>query len=383
MASANPVPSPLVTELTELREFKRALDAHAIVAVTDLHGRIIYANDMFCAISKYSREELLGRDHRLINSGHHSKAFFAELWRTILDGRIWRGEIRNRAKDGTFYWVDTTIVPSLDEHGRPVRFVSIRAESTERKQAEEALRQTQKLESLGVLAGGIAHDFNNLLTSILGNCSLSAMTLAGDSPVQAYLRQIEQASLRAADLTRQMLAYAGSARNARALVDLNLLLLGMKDLLTARGYPGVELGFELEPQLPGVLGDPDQLQQMVLNLATNGWEAIGELGRGTVTLATGLRELDGSPQDGSGPGLPLPPGRYVLLEVRDTGCGMAPDQLERIFDPFYTTKFIGRGLGLPAVLGIVRGLGGGIRVQSEPGRGCGVRVLLPVAAAEV
>jgi PAS domain S-box-containing protein len=337
---------------------------------------------MFCAISKYSREELLGRDHRLINSGHHSKAFFAELWRTILDGRIWRGEIRNRAKDGTFYWVDTTIVPSLDEHGRPVRFVSIRAESTERKQAEEALRQTQKLESLGVLAGGIAHDFNNLLTSILGNCSLSAMTLAGDSPVQAYLRQIEQASLRAADLTRQMLAYAGSARTARALVDMNLLLLGMKDLLTARGYPGVELGFELEPQLPGVLGDPDQLQQLVLNLATNGWEAIGELGRGTVTLATGLRELDGSPQDGSGPGLPLPPGRYVLLEVRDTGCGMATDQLERIFDPFYTTKFIGRGLGLPAVLGIVRGLGGGIRVQSEPGRGSGVRVLLPAAAAE-
>ena len=189
MAADTPASSPeLLAELAGLREFKRALDAHAIVAVTDRLGRITYVNPKFCAISQYSPEELLGQDHRLINSGHHPKAFFAQMWETILAGGTWRGEIQNRAKDGTCYWVDTTIVPTLDEAGRPVQFVAIRADITQRKLGEEALRQSQKLESLGVLAGGIAHDFNNLLTSILGNCSLCALTLPEGSPVQGYLR---------------------------------------------------------------------------------------------------------------------------------------------------------------------------------------------------
>jgi PAS domain S-box-containing protein len=379
MVAENPDPSSLNEELNDLRELKRALDAHAIVAITDLQGRITYANDTFCTLSKYSREELLGQDHRILNSGHHPKAFFAELWQTILGGRIWRGDIQNRAKDGTCYWVDTTIVPSLDAQGRPAGFVSIRADITQRKLGEEALRQAQKMESLGVLAGGIAHDFNNLLTSILGNCSLSALHLDPANPAQEHLRQIEQACLRAADLTRQMLAYAGKARTQQIQVDLNLLLLGMRELLAARGYRGVDECFELAPGLPAVLGDPDQLQQVVLNLAANGWEAIGEQGRGSVTLATGTQRADGPDAGVSGPGLPLPPGDYVVLEVRDTGCGMAPDLLERIFEPFFTTKFIGRGLGLPAVLGIVRGHGGGIQVSSESGRGTRVRVLLPAA----
>ncbi|MDR3671446.1 MAG: ATP-binding protein [Holophaga sp.] len=368
----------LAAALAELRQFKQALDAHAIVAVTDLQGRITYANDMFCAISGYSREELLGQDHRIINSGHHPKGFFAELWRTILAGGIWKGEIQNRAKDGACYWVDTTIVPILDVQGNPRQFVSIRADITARKLGEEALRHSQKLESLGVLAGGIAHDFNNLLTTILGNCNLAAMGLPEGSPIQGYLDQIEKASVRAADLTRQMLAYAGHGRAAMAQLDLNWLLREMKPLLEAPGFEGTELRFDLAQQLPELEGDPSQLQQMVLNLVTNAREAIGEHGRGAVTVRTGEQVVDRLVLNTDAPGIPIPPGRHVTLEVADTGCGMPAEIRNRIFDPFFSTKFMGRGLGLPALLGMLRRHGGSIQVHSEPGRGSAFRLFLPV-----
>lgn len=206
------LPTRLARLLRELDDFKRALDEHAIVAVTDARGVITYVNDKFCAISKYSRDELLGQDHRIINSGFHPKPFMTQLWQTILAGQVWKGEIKNRAKDGSYYWVDTTIVPFLGVEGKPQQFIAIRADITQRKDAEDNLRQSQKLESLGVLAGGIAHDFNNLLTAILGNANIGVMHLPPESPALHYLNQIEQATLKAADLTRQLLAYAGKGR---------------------------------------------------------------------------------------------------------------------------------------------------------------------------
>jgi PAS domain S-box-containing protein len=377
-ASSAPSEARMAELVAELRQFKQALDAHAIVAVTDLQGRITHANDLFCSISRFSREELLGSDHRIINSGHHPKAFFAELWRTILAGGVWKGEIQNRAKDGTCYWVDTTIVPLLDGDGRPKQFVAIRADITQRKLAEEALRHSQKLESLGVLAGGIAHDFNNLLTTILGNCNLAAMELPPGTPVQAYLDQIEKASVRASELTRQMLAYAGKGGGAVERVDLNWLLLGMKPLMEASVSAGAELRFELAPGVPELLGDPFRLQQVVMNLVTNAWEAIGAQGRGTITVRTGEQEVDRMVLDAAAPGIPIHPGRYATLEVADTGCGIAPDIRDRIFDPFFSTKFLGRGLGLSALLGILRGHGGSIQVRSE-GQGSCFRLFLPAA----
>jgi PAS domain S-box-containing protein len=364
--------------LAELQEFKQALDAHAIVAVTDLQGRITYANDMFCTISRYSREELLGQDHRIINSGHHPRAFFTDLWRTLLAGGTWKGEIQNRAKDGTCYWVDTTIVPMLDGQGKPRQFVAIRADITQRKLGEEALRQSQRLESLGVLAGGVAHDFNNLLTSILGNCNLAAMGLPEGSAVLPHLDQIEKASLRAAELVRQMLAYAGKSRLTITKVDLNWMLLGMKPLMEASVFQSADIRFELAPELPEILGDPTQLQQVVMNLLTNAWEAIGEGGHGTITVRTGEEVVDQAVPNLSAPAIPVRPGRHVVLEVADTGCGMAPDVLGRIFDPFFSTKFMGRGLGLSALMGILRGHGGSMRISSEPGQGSCFRLLLPV-----
>jgi PAS domain S-box-containing protein len=363
----------------ELEAFKRALDEHAIVAVTDAAGKITYVNDKFCAISKYPREELLGKDHRIINSKHHPKSFFANLWGTILGGRVWKGEIRNRAKDGSFYWVDTTIVPFLGPDGKPVQFVAIRADITERKLAEESIRQSQKLESLGVLAGGIAHDFNNLLTSILGNCNLATMVLAAESPALPYLDQIEKATMRAADLSRQMLAYAGKGKVAIVRVDLNRLVREMTELLSVSLSKKALIRYDLSPVLPEIMADPTQMQQVVMNLVTNASEAIPEGVNGAITLRTGELMVEKTFIQVTSLPVGLNPGRYVTLEVSDTGCGMTPEVIARIFDPFFTTKFTGRGLGLSALLGIVRSHGGGLKVYSEPGKGTSMKVFLPSA----
>jgi len=363
----------------ELEAFKRALDEHAIVAVTDAAGRITYVNDKFCAISKFEREELLGQDHRIINSHHHPKAFFANLWGTIRAGRVWKGEIRNKAKDGTFYWVDTTIVPFLGPSGEPVQFVAIRADITERKTGEESLRQSQKLESLGVLAGGIAHDFNNLLTSILGNCNLASLVLPGESPALPYLDQIEKATLRAADLSRQMLAYAGKGKITIRRVDLNRLVHEMTELLGVTLSKKALIRYDLAPVLPEIMADPTQMQQVVMNLVTNASEAIPEGDSGAITLRTGEVLVDKELDSLTSVPVGLSSGRYVTLEVSDTGCGMPPEVMARIFDPFFTTKFTGRGLGLSALLGIVRSHGGGLKVYSEPGRGTSMKVFLPSA----
>ena len=373
------VDSRMVATLDELRNLNRALDEHAIVATTDAQGRITYVNDKFCAISQYSREELLGKDHRIVNSRYHPKSFFTTLWQTIKAGQVWKGEIRNRAKDGSYYWVDTTIVPFLDPLGIPFQFVAIRADITQRKEGEDALRQSQKLESLGVLAGGIAHDFNNLLTSIIGNCNLGSLTLPVESPAHQYLNQIEKASLRAADLTKQMLAYAGKGKVQVVNLDLNRLVQEITELLAVTLCKKTAMRFDLAPFLPEILGDPSQIQQVVMNLVTNAAEAIGERD-GTITLRTCAQMLDKAYVSAALPAIPLLPGRYVILEVSDTGCGMTPEIIARIFDPFYTTKFTGRGLGLSALLGILRSHDGSLKVYSEPGQGTSMQVFLPALA---
>lgn len=369
--------SEALTATEELKDFKRALDEHAIVAVTDARGRITYANEKFCAISGYAREELLGQDHRIINSGYHPKEFFRGLWETIQAGRVWKGEIRNRAKDGHFYWVDTTIVPISDAEGRPLRFVAIRADITQRKEAEEALRLSQKLESLGVLAGGIAHDFNNLLTSILGNADLAALGLPVESPAHPFLSQIESAVLKAADLTRQLLAYAGKGRFVLTEVDMNRLVQEMTQLLSVSISKKAVIRYDLAPSLPAISADPSQIQQVVMNLVTNASEAIGESRSGLITLRTGDQILDEAYVACVAPALPLSPGHFVILEVTDSGCGMTPEVVDRIFDPFFTTKFTGRGLGLSAMMGILRSHHGSIKIYSEPGKGSTFKVYLP------
>jgi signal transduction histidine kinase len=264
---------------------------------------------------------------------------------------------------------------------------ALQAEIIERELAEEErqkvqvkLLHAQKLESLGVLSGGVAHDFNNLLVGILGNAGLALQDLPEDSPVRQTIRDIETSALRAAELTRQLLAYAGKGQFATQPVPLSQLIEEMGHLLGTAVHRAARLAFEFAEDVPAVDGDPVQLRQVVMNLVTNAAEAIG-VGSGTITVRTGRMDatraylLDAH----RGPG--LAEGPVVFLEVEDDGHGMHPATLARIFDPFFTTKFTGRGLGLAAVLGIVRSHRGAIKVTSAPGRGTRVRILFPLSEA--
>ncbi len=252
-----------------------------------------------------------------------------------------------------------------------------RAEA-EYRRLEAQVQHAQKLESLGVLAGGIAHDFNNILTAILGNADLALSALGESSPARPMLESIETSSGRAADLCRQMLAYSGRGQFEVKPTDLSALTDEMTPQLEASVAEGVTLRVKAAPGLSPVEADAMQLRQVVTNLMVNASEAIGESG-GVVTVATGERHFDREYFSQLHVDDHLPSGRYVFLEVSDTGCGMQRAMTGRIFDPFFTTKSAGRGLGLAAVLGIVRGHRGAVRVYSEPGKGSTFMLLFPAA----
>jgi nitrogen-specific signal transduction histidine kinase/CheY-like chemotaxis protein len=249
---------------------------------------------------------------------------------------------------------------------------------TERKAAAEAMLQTQKLESLGVMAGGIAHDFNNLLVGILGNAGLALNELPPDSPAFQYIQDLERASQRAADLTRQMLAYSGRGKLVTAPFDVSDVVQEMSRLLEAVIPKSVVLELALGDQLPLVDGDVAQFRQVVMNLIINAAEAVGERS-GFVNVSTGSVFVDADSLQAVHKANDMCAGEHVFVEVADNGSGLTQGELEKIFDPFYTTKFTGRGLGLAVVLGIVRSHRGAIQVDSRPGEGTTFRVLLPVS----
>jgi PAS domain S-box-containing protein len=248
----------------------------------------------------------------------------------------------------------------------------------ERQRSEEQLRNAQKLESLGVLAGGIAHDFNNLLVGVLGNAGMAMLELPEDSPARQPIRDIEVSAQRAAELTRQMLAYSGRGRVHVEPVDLSHVVEEMSQLLRRVISRQAQLSLRLRRGLPAVVADVTQIRQVVMNLITNASDALGE-SHGTITLETSLIEATPAMLASTYLNEALPAGPYVCLEVSDTGSGMSPETAARIFEPFFTTKFTGRGLGLAAVLGIVRGHKGAIDVQSTSSAGTTFRVLLPAS----
>ena len=260
------------------------------------------------------------------------------------------------------------------------RQYQVRSYLEERRRESEKLLQTQKLESLGVLAGGVAHDFNNLLVGILGNASLAAEALPPSSPIQRMLSDVMDASERAANLAKQLLAYAGKGRFVIRAVDLSESVREISHLVRSSIPKNVQLRLDLAEDLPCVKADAAQLQQIVMNLVINAAEAIPAGETGQVLVTTGVQDVDQNYIQQALNAVDLNPGTYVTMEVHDTGVGMDAHTISRIFDPFFTTKFTGRGLGLAATLGIVRGHGGALKVYSTPGRGTTFKILFPATA---
>ncbi|MDQ6954087.1 MAG: response regulator [Mariprofundaceae bacterium] len=279
-------------------------------------------------------------------------------------------------KDGRIKHVCERCESFFDADGKPIRSVGTIQDITEKSTIAAKMEHSQRLESLGVLAGGIAHDFNNILTIIMGNASLAGRSLEVTSPAKKSLSNIETAAERAADLCKQMLAYAGKGKFIVRHINLSELVRDMARLVDVSIEKNVLIKFYLADNLPAVEVDIAQMQQIILNLITNASEAIGKKS-GIISFSTGVMNIDNTYLSGLYSSDTLPEGRYVFIEVSDTGCGMDPSTIGKIFDPFFTTKFTGRGLGMSAVLGIVRGHQGGIRVYSELGKGTTFKILLP------
>jgi len=351
------------------------------IFVKDERHRFIALNDAFCELVGASREELLFRtDHDFFRDEE------ADQFKRIDDEVLSSGEpLEIEERITTLSGEERLISTKKARHrlgdGEKIIVGTIR-DLTERRRVEHRLQQAQKLESLGVLAGGVAHDFNNLLVAILGQASLARQRLGREHAATGNLDKLITAATRASDLTRQMLAYSGRGQFERQELDLNEIVNENLHLLRASVPKHVELESDLATGTGTFEGDVGQIQQIVMNLIINGAEAVGDR-PGRVKLRTTIRELarpDLEPFE-RWTGASMSPGKYVCLDVADTGTGMDPETLSRIFDPFFTTKFTGRGLGLAAVLGIVRGHGGGLRVSSTPDRGTTFVVALPSVAA--
>jgi PAS domain S-box-containing protein len=289
-----------------------------------------------------------------------------------------------RKPDGSCRWYRWTARLITTASGAS-EFQAVGIDLTERRQAESEraaierkMQDAQRLEALGVLAGGVAHDFNNLLAGVLGHAELAATMLPAEHPAHPHLATVMSGVAQAGGLTRQLLAYSGKGRFMLRSLDLNDLIVQTTELLRLTLPKKVQLNLDLAPELPHVTGDDGQLRQVLMNLIINAGEAIGDRA-GTVTVTTAIHELLMEAVSG-GVYSPAAPGRFIELIVADNGCGMDEATKAKLFDPFFTTKFAGRGLGLSAVLGIIRGHGGGIRVDSRPGIGTRFTVLLPAAA---
>jgi PAS domain S-box-containing protein len=382
----------LVEDVTEQKRAERALRdseerfrrmveiAAEGIWIVDTNGKTNFVNGRMASILGYTKDEMLGRlCFDFLDPEEHDGA--RSKFEACMNPHSEPQEYRFRHKDGSIVWLDTTVATMLDVSGARVGTLVMCTDVTERKKDEQRLRQTQKLESLGVLAGGVAHDFNNLLTGIMGNASLVLDTTEPGSRSHAMLQAVLAGSERAAQLTRQLLTYAGKDQGKLQPLDIAAAARELVPLLTASIPKLVQLSLDLEDNVPLVQADPAQMLQVIMNLVINAAESIPERTSGHVKVSVGRQSLE--PEDYRDAVVPIEAGsrEYVSFTVTDNGAGMNGETQARIFDPFFSTKFPGRGLGLAAVLGIVKGHGGTVIVRTAPEKGSMFTVLLPASQA--
>ncbi|MCI0379347.1 MAG: response regulator [Gemmataceae bacterium] len=348
------------------------------VLITDLQGVIQHVNGALERMFGYEREELAGQTPRVFKSNIHARELYEELWRSILARSSWQGELINRRKDGTLLDVSLAISPILDSRGQLTHFVGIYRDITERKLMERQLFHAQKMQSVGTLAGGVAHEFNNLLAGVQGYASLGLRETGVPATARQFFEFIVQLSERAANLTRQLLAFARKPALTRQPTSMVKLLQTTANLVrtSLKAEVVVEAPQTEDDQGLMSMADANQLQQVLINLALNARDAMPQPAPHPLVF-----RLQHFVSAGEMPGFPdnVPPGDYVVLSVEDRGAGMSQAVLSQALDPFFTTKDVGQGtgLGLPVAFGIIHGHFGFLIIQSEVGKGTRVSLFLP------
>ncbi len=376
---------------SERERAQRYLDLAAVMFIAiDTAGIVTLVNKKSCEVLGYTEEEIVGSNwfdnylpsnqretvrnvHEQLSSGEIEPIEYFE--NTILTNS---GEERLIAWHNSILRDNDGIITGSLSSGEDITD-RIKAEK-EKQILELQIQHAQKLESLGVLAGGIAHDFNNILMAVLGNADLALQDLSTANPAYSNIKEIENAARRAADLARQMLAYSGKGKFLIEKISLNEAVEEMTNMLNVSISKKAVIKYHLTDNLPLIEADATQMRQIIMNLVTNASDAIDKTS-GVISLSTGAVDCDAAYLASTYIDEELPEGQYVFVEVTDTGSGMSEETMQKLFDPFYSTKFTGRGLGLSAVLGIIRGHSGAIKVYSEPGKGSSIKILFPACCA--
>ena len=337
------------------------------IVITDLQANIVYVNPAFERITGYGREEVLGKNPRILKSGRQTGEVYGELWQSLKAGESWSGHLVNRAKNGRFFTEEATISPVINRDGAIINYVAVKRDVTLEIELQERLHQSQKMDAIGRLAGGVAHDFNNLLMVIISYADLIASSLPDGDPLREHTGQIMQAAQRSAALTRQLLAFGRKQVLAPQVLNCNGILRETSSMVLRLISENIDLKCHLAPDLWNVRADADQIMQVILNLCVNSRDAMPN--GGSLILTSRNYHLDRG---------------FVEISVADTGIGISPEVQEKLFEPFFTTKELGKGtgLGLATVYGIVQQSGGSIRVVSSPGRGATFTIHLPRCSEE-
>lgn len=348
------------------------------IMIVGVDGTILYVNHAFETTSGYASDEVVGQGPDLLKSGRHDDAFFEDMWNTIASGETWSGELTNKKKDGTLYVEEAVIYPIRNEGGKPTNYVCISRDITQEREIEKHLRQQQKMNAIGELAGGVSHDFNNILTAILGYVALCMNNVEEDSKLYGYLKEIVKAGDRATKLVRQILTFSRQEEQEFHSLELQPIIEDSLSMVKTTMKGNLTLKEKIDPACGPIMGDATQMQQVIVNLCTNAVHALGKDEPGTLSVSLRQVELLGHKADDQA--VDLAPGLYACITVRDTGCGMPPEVMDRIFEPYFTTKKKeeGTGFGLSIVHGIVRKHRGSITVESEEGNGTTFTLYFPL-----